>query len=646
MKTWQGNRQHTGASPFRRLVQSTLAAAAIVIAGPASSGQQPSNDAMILVDATPGVVSFFVNSTEAPDGMLTVRIADAMGETVFEMSSTAGYVDWMPADLPAEGTYNFDAWYSPASAGDAPDSAVESGPGPGSTKGHVATEALYHSGTLSVEFGEIEAHPVSGSATQDHELSSINQTPSLLENVAGAVLEFLIPAAKAEQVFTENVRIQKSAPQLFIEDTTSGGSDWDIGSNALLGGWHLRDQGTNNFIFRVQAGAPANSIIVEGTGDIGLGTSTPDLKLHIADTLPGIRFEDTNDDNHLWQTYITGKDYVIRDQTNFTSPVRIQDAAPTSSLHIDAFGRVGLGTSTQSEKLTIQGNSFGPSVGFRTNTGTKTWSLGATTGLMSFRDEANSRIPFAVASGAPADSFRVDSDGDIGLGTSSPTKQFHLEGNDSSGGANNNSQVKVTNVSGTTARRDMLTLQNNGEPKFVLSNVNNGETWDFSARTDGFNINLLGTGGPELRVAQTGFFQVSSFGTPTFTVGSTGKVFMTNDVLVEGTVVHSSSRETKKGITPVDYQVVLDKLDKVQVDEWTYKKDIKGNRHLSPMAEDFHAAFGLGPDNKHVAPSDLAGVALAAAKALKEENKLLKLDNAEMRARIARIEARLDGRAK
>jgi hypothetical protein len=38
--------------------------------------------------------------------------------------------------------------------------------------------------------------------------------------------------------------------------------------------------------------------------------------------------------------------------------------------------------------------------------------------------------------------------------------------------------------------------------------------------------------------------------------------------------------------------------------------------HLGPAAQDFHLAFGLGADNGTIAPADVAGVALAAVKAL------------------------------
>jgi len=37
--------------------------------------------------------------------------------------------------------------------------------------------------------------------------------------------------------------------------------------------------------------------------------------------------------------------------------------------------------------------------------------------------------------------------------------------------------------------------------------------------------------------------------------------------------------------------------------------------HLGPVAQDFHAAFGLGADDKHIATVDADGVALAPSRA-------------------------------
>jgi hypothetical protein len=67
------------------------------------------------------------------------------------------------------------------------------------------------------------------------------------------------------------------------------------------------------------------------------------------------------------------------------------------------------------------------------------------------------------------------------------------------------------------------------------------------------------------------------------------------------------------------------------------------------MAQDFHAAFGLGPDDKHISSVDADGVALAAIQGLNEkvdvrsersEVRMQKLEaeNAELKVRLAALE--------
>ncbi|HZT21418.1 MAG TPA: tail fiber domain-containing protein, partial [Verrucomicrobiae bacterium] len=51
-----------------------------------------------------------------------------------------------------------------------------------------------------------------------------------------------------------------------------------------------------------------------------------------------------------------------------------------------------------------------------------------------------------------------------------------------------------------------------------------------------------------------------------------------------------------------------------------YKTDPVDEKHLGPMAQDFHAAFGLnGSDDKHISTVDEGGVALAAIQGLNQK---------------------------
>jgi hypothetical protein len=54
--------------------------------------------------------------------------------------------------------------------------------------------------------------------------------------------------------------------------------------------------------------------------------------------------------------------------------------------------------------------------------------------------------------------------------------------------------------------------------------------------------------------------------------------------------------------------------------QWKYKVEPAGTKHLGPMAQDFHAAFGLnGAGDKHIATVDEDGVALAAIQGLNQK---------------------------
>jgi hypothetical protein len=102
---------------------------------------------------------------------------------------------------------------------------------------------------------------------------------------------------------------------------------------------------------------------------------------------------------------------------------------------------------------------------------------------------------------------------------------------------------------------------------------------------------------------------------------------------VNGTFVSASDRNAKEHFEPVDSREVLEKVVALPVSEWNYKAD-PTSRHLGPMAQDFYAAFGVGPDDKHITTVDEGGVALAAIQGLNQKLQ-------EKEARISELEERL-----
>jgi hypothetical protein len=79
-----------------------------------------------------------------------------------------------------------------------------------------------------------------------------------------------------------------------------------------------------------------------------------------------------------------------------------------------------------------------------------------------------------------------------------------------------------------------------------------------------------------------------------------------------------SDRNAKENFAALNYREVLDNLDAVPVTSWNLKSQPDSVRHIGPMAQDFHAAFGVGEDDRHISTSDADGVAFAAIKGLHE----------------------------
>lgn len=178
----------------------------------------------------------------------------------------------------------------------------------------------------------------------------------------------------------------------------------------------------------------------------------------------------------------------------------------------------------------------------------------------------------------------------------------------------------------TAGETRLLQIDNAGPARATFKNTTAPGVWSFGhENNDHFSINRGGTGIQEFSIAPNG------------------------NILVSGSVVHSSSRETKRDFEALDPRSVLSKVAGIVIAEWRYSDEPQDVRHIGPTAEDFHAAFGLGTDNKHIAINDSAGVALVAIQGLHQLVEEKDGEVAELRARletreleVSRLAERLD----
>ncbi len=170
--------------------------------------------------------------------------------------------------------------------------------------------------------------------------------------------------------------------------------------------------------------------------------------------------------------------------------------------------------------------------------------------------------------------FVITANGEVGVGSQQPLAQFHVRGH----GGFDLPQARFTQENPQDAARVRLET--------------GAKAWDIAASPDG-----------SLR-----FFS------------GTDRVIMDANGGLSATVVNQTSdRNAKRGFKPVNVKEVLAKVAAMPISEWQFKNDAQGSRHVGPMAQDFHAAFGVGATETQIATVDADGVALAAIQGLHQE---------------------------
>lgn len=173
-----------------------------------------------------------------------------------------------------------------------------------------------------------------------------------------------------ESFGTDTIRLKENNTRIKFDDTsTSAGyanNDWQLTANDQPSGgankFSVDDITNSKTPFTIEGNTPTNALYVDSTGFIGLGNSAPGLLLHLtkSDT-PGIRLEQTNSGGFTAQTWdVAGNEanFFVRDLTGGSRlPFRIRPGAPTSSIDIAASGNVGIGTASPATKLDIDPDS-------------------------------------------------------------------------------------------------------------------------------------------------------------------------------------------------------------------------------------------------------------------------------------------------
>jgi len=162
------------------------------------------------------------------------------------------------------------------------------------------------------------------------------------------------------------------------------------------------------------------------------------------------------------------------------------------------------------------------------------------------------------------------------------------------GGSENSAAGNYSFAAGRRAK-----IASGASGSFVWSDSNTPETWSWMPN--------------EFVVRATGGFW--------FITGIDGSGNFTSGMrLPAGSSAWSpmSDRNAKTDFAAIDGKDVLHRLASIPIATWRYKSQDSSIRHIGPVAQDFHAAFGVGEDDKYISTIDADGIALAAIQGLYE----------------------------
>jgi len=232
---------------------------------------------------------------------------------------------------------------------------------------------------------------------------------------------------------------------------------------------------------------------IDSDGNVGIGTTSPEEKLHVSGTTKSSTFKTgagsiviTGQEIYANDEY-TGNDGAIRlnrfgyqgGQTKFRD-VEIFDGKGTSIMKVDgSSGNVGIGTNSPSFKLDVSGDGIR---NIRSTAGWAGWfqNNASSSGVIITAGVDSGDAPLLIRKQDTTEIFSVRGNGtsyfqngNVGIGTTSPSKKLHISGSDQS-----TARIRLSNTNSSGGDNiDLVAGINNvGQDGFSIYNATSNQT--------------------------------------------------------------------------------------------------------------------------------------------------------------------------
>ena len=307
------------------------------------------------------------------------------------------------------------------------------------------------------------------------------------------IIDGAYPATTGLTHFVQNAAT--NGPTLFLEQIGEGGNAGDnqgllIKVDGQNGGFGniIRAIGTNS---NVNGGVDVNAFTVQNSGNVGIGTASPEAMLDIVTSFGAlknmIKLQNTNTTNGAGSKILfQGRDtsgnavnygqIIVKHTDHSTEKSELQffhmkNASPNQALTINEDGNVGIGTSSPNgngSRTTLHINSD-------TNGSAIRLSQSSNSSLIRYSDSAGLEIGTIASKNLKLETndttaLTIDTSQNVGIGTTSIDEKLHVEGGNIKieAGAVSTTRGLIIAHTGQTGNQTKLEQNAGGNPHAIL----------------------------------------------------------------------------------------------------------------------------------------------------------------------------------